>query len=88
MRIETGVMTFENFDPLDNHRILTLRQAAAHSTNLVFIRLMRDITNYYMAERASHGKGVLPSLSLALTSFLSCFRKAATLSTWPTTAAA
>ncbi len=44
-----GVHAFHNFDPDDNHRRLTIREAAAHSTNLVFIRLMRDIERWHQA---------------------------------------
>ena len=44
-----GVHTFENFDPEDNRRILTVREALAHSTNLVFIRLMRDLVRFHEA---------------------------------------
>ncbi len=44
-----GAHKFENFDPDDNGRILTIREATQHSTNLVFIRLMRDIVRYYEA---------------------------------------
>lgn len=43
-----GLHRFENFDPLDNDKILSLRQALHHSVNLVFIRVMRDIVRYYM----------------------------------------
>jgi len=41
-----GVHVFHNFDPDDNGRILTIREALVHSTNLVFVRLMRDIVRY------------------------------------------
>lgn len=44
-----GVQTFENFDPEDNRRILTVREALAHSTNLVFVRLMRDLVRFHEA---------------------------------------
>ncbi|GAB3440107.1 transglycosylase domain-containing protein [Massilia solisilvae] len=43
-----GVHTFGNFSKLDDHRILTVRQALQNSTNLVFVRLMRDVVRYYM----------------------------------------
>jgi membrane peptidoglycan carboxypeptidase len=43
-----GLHTFGNFSKLDDHRILTLRQALQNSTNLVFVRLMRDVVRYYM----------------------------------------
>ena len=44
-----GQHSFVNFDPADNHRKLSIRDAAARSTNLVFVRLMRDIERYHEA---------------------------------------
>ena len=44
-----GIQTFGNFDPDDNGRKLTVREATQHSTNLVFIRLMRDLVRYHEA---------------------------------------
>lgn len=44
-----GMHAFENFDRLDNGRILTVREAFQRSTNLVFIRLMRDVVRYHQA---------------------------------------
>jgi membrane peptidoglycan carboxypeptidase len=44
-----GIHYFGNFDKNDNAKILSLREATAHSTNLVFIRLMRDIVRYHTA---------------------------------------
>ncbi|TFW34228.1 penicillin-binding protein [Massilia horti] len=43
-----GLHRFGNFSKLDDHRILTVRQALQNSTNLVFVRLMRDVVRYYM----------------------------------------
>ena len=43
-----GVHTFGNFSRLDDSRILTVQQALQNSTNLVFVRLMRDVVRYYM----------------------------------------
>jgi membrane peptidoglycan carboxypeptidase len=42
-----GMHTFENFDPADNGRVLTVREGLRRSVNLVFVRLMRDIFYYY-----------------------------------------
>ncbi|MBI5446295.1 MAG: transglycosylase domain-containing protein [Deltaproteobacteria bacterium] len=42
-----GVHTFSNFKREDDGRIMTVRHALQHSVNLVFIRLMRDVVNYY-----------------------------------------
>jgi membrane peptidoglycan carboxypeptidase len=44
-----GVHTFGNFDPKDNGEFLTVREATRRSTNLVFIRLMRDLVRYHQA---------------------------------------
>ncbi|MBI3145922.1 MAG: penicillin-binding protein [Pseudogulbenkiania sp.] len=43
-----GIHTFENFNPLDNYKILTVREGLRNSVNLVFIRLMRDVVRHYM----------------------------------------
>jgi membrane peptidoglycan carboxypeptidase len=44
-----GVHSFENFNPDDNGRVLQVHEALAHSTNLVFIRLMRDLVRFHEA---------------------------------------
>ncbi|MDE2203060.1 MAG: transglycosylase domain-containing protein [Burkholderiaceae bacterium] len=43
-----GVQTFSNFEPWENHQVMTVRTAFQHSVNLVFVRLMRDIVRYEM----------------------------------------
>ena len=43
-----GLQYFGNFDGRDNGSFLPLREAFQHSTNLVFIRLMRDVVQYHM----------------------------------------
>ena len=43
-----GLHTFGNFDSRDNGRVMPVREALQFSVNLVFIRLMRDIVNYYV----------------------------------------
>ncbi|WLI89970.1 transglycosylase domain-containing protein [Massilia sp. R2A-15] len=53
-----GLHHFGNFSKLDDSRILTLRQALRNSTNLVFVRMMRDVVRYYMFQ--------LPGSSAAL----------------------
>jgi membrane peptidoglycan carboxypeptidase len=53
-----GLHVFHNFSKLDDHRILTVRQGLQNSTNLLFIRLMRDVVRYYMFQ--------LPGSSAAL----------------------
>jgi len=44
-----GLHHFGNFESEDNDQILTVREAFIHSTNLVFIRLMRDIVEFHEA---------------------------------------
>lgn len=53
-----GRLTFENFDPKDNGRVMSVREAMQRSVNLVFIRLMRDIVRQTISE--------LPTSSVAL----------------------
>jgi membrane peptidoglycan carboxypeptidase len=43
-----GAHVFHNFNPQDNRKILSVRQATLNSVNLVYIRLMRDIVRHYM----------------------------------------
>jgi membrane peptidoglycan carboxypeptidase len=44
-----GYLTFSNFNEDDNERILSVREASIHSTNMVFVRLMRDLVRYHEA---------------------------------------
>ena len=44
-----GLHHFENFEPKDNRRVMTVREALKHSVNLVFIRLMRDVVYHVMS---------------------------------------
>jgi membrane peptidoglycan carboxypeptidase len=44
-----GAHTFRNFDRDDDGRVLTVREALVRSTNLVFIRLMRDLVRFHAA---------------------------------------
>ncbi|MEK8032133.1 transglycosylase domain-containing protein [Ideonella sp. DXS29W] len=46
-----GLHHFDNFEPEDDHRTMTVREALTRSVNLVFIRLMRDIVRHVMADR-------------------------------------
>lgn len=43
-----GLHTFGNFSRLDNDKIMDVHQALRQSTNLVFVRMMRDVVRYYM----------------------------------------
>jgi membrane peptidoglycan carboxypeptidase len=54
-----GVHSFENFDPDDNGRVLQVHEALAHSTNLVFIRLMRDLVRFHEARLPYDTQAVL-----------------------------
>lgn len=54
-----GAHTFSNFDRDDNGRILTVREALRRSTNLVFIRLMRDLVRYHQARLPYDARAVL-----------------------------
>ncbi|MBI2228462.1 MAG: transglycosylase domain-containing protein [Deltaproteobacteria bacterium] len=42
-----GVHHFENFEREENSRVPTVREALRNSTNLAFIRLMRDLVAYH-----------------------------------------
>jgi membrane peptidoglycan carboxypeptidase len=42
-----GRHVFSNFDPDENRRLPTVREAFRESINLPFIRLMRDVVQYY-----------------------------------------
>ncbi|MGR9107178.1 MAG: transglycosylase domain-containing protein [Gammaproteobacteria bacterium] len=44
-----GIHTFANFSKEDNGRRLTVSQATIRSTNLVYIRLMRDLVRFHTA---------------------------------------
>jgi membrane peptidoglycan carboxypeptidase len=57
-----GLHFFHNFETSEDYQVWTVQDAFAHSVNLAFIRLMRDITNYYMQTRAANGKGVVEAL--------------------------
>ena len=46
-----GLHHFENFEPKDNARVMSVREAFKHSVNLVFIRLMRDVV-YHLISNA------------------------------------
>jgi cell division protein FtsI/penicillin-binding protein 2 len=54
-----GLHRFENFDKNDNERVLSLQDAFRNSTNLVFIRLMRDLVAYHRARLPYNADDVL-----------------------------
>jgi membrane peptidoglycan carboxypeptidase len=54
-----GVHQFENFEREENSRILMVHEAFRDSTNLVFIRLMRDVVMYHRARLSYDADDVL-----------------------------
>ncbi|MSP36999.1 MAG: glycosyl transferase family 51 [Deltaproteobacteria bacterium] len=56
-----GVHHFENFDDKDDNQIFELRDAFRNSTNLVFIRLMRDLVSYHRARLSYRSEDVMNS---------------------------
>jgi membrane peptidoglycan carboxypeptidase len=54
-----GVHHFENFERFENGQMFTVSGAFQNSVNLVFIRLMRDIVNYYRFRVAGASPAVL-----------------------------
>ena len=54
-----GLHHFGNFSKLDDSRIMTVQQALRQSTNLVFVRLMRDMARYYMFSRPDSSASLL-----------------------------
>ena len=45
-----GLHSFANFDPIENDWVTTVREGFEQSVNLVFVRLMRDIEQFYLAK--------------------------------------
>src|SRR5437867_986250 len=54
-----GLHTFHNFDSKDNGRVMSVREAVRRSTNLVFIRLMRDLARFHQARLPYDAEAVL-----------------------------
>lgn len=54
-----GQHAFVNFNKDDNHRIMTIQEALRNSVNLPFIRLMRDVVQFYMAEGGDDSDDIL-----------------------------
>lgn len=54
-----GLHHFENFEPEDNRRTMTVREALTRSVNLVFIRLMRDVVHHVMARREGESAALI-----------------------------
>lgn len=45
-----GVHVFANYEKSDNRKMPTVEESLVRSINLAFIRIMRDVRNYYLAE--------------------------------------
>jgi membrane peptidoglycan carboxypeptidase len=60
-----GLHHFENFDRIENDKIMILRDGFRNSTNLVFIRLMRDVVSYHRARLPYNADAVLSDLNNA-----------------------
>ncbi len=58
-----GRHQFQNFDPEDDSRILSVRDGFRKSVNLVFIRLMRDIVHYYICLGAGPSSRILADVN-------------------------
>ncbi len=54
-----GVLRFQNFDPEDDRRVVTVREAMQRSINLPFIRIMRDIVAHTMFNMPSSSATLL-----------------------------
>ncbi len=54
-----GRHVFHNFSRGENRRLRTLQEALQHSTNLVFIRLMRDLAQFHQARLPYDAEEVL-----------------------------
>ncbi|NYE64181.1 membrane peptidoglycan carboxypeptidase [Duganella sp. 1224] len=54
-----GLHHFGNFSKEDNSKILTVTEALRHSTNLVFVRLMRDVAKFYMFQSPGSSASLL-----------------------------
>jgi len=58
-----GVHRFVNFNSADNRRRLTVTEALRNSVNLVFIRVMRDIVEFYIAENVGSKNELLKDVN-------------------------
>ncbi len=59
----SGLHSFRNFDSKDNGRRLTVREATRRSTNLVFIRLMRDLVRFHEARLGYDAETILTNVN-------------------------
>ena len=58
-----GLHHFDNFEPEDDSRTMSVREALTRSVNLVFIRLMRDVVHHVMARSASESAALIEDAS-------------------------
>jgi membrane peptidoglycan carboxypeptidase len=56
-----GLHTFANFDRTHNGKIMPVWEAFRYSVNLVFIRMMRDIVRFHLADGPEPAREVLTS---------------------------
>ncbi|HYG89394.1 MAG TPA: transglycosylase domain-containing protein [Azospirillum sp.] len=54
-----GLHTFVNFNNKDNGSILTVTESLRNSVNLPFIRIMRDVVQFYIAEGGDDSSDIL-----------------------------
>lgn len=54
-----GMHYFGNFNAADNGSILAVRDGLRNSTNLVFVRLLRDVVHYYMFQTPGSSANLL-----------------------------
>lgn len=54
-----GTQSFANFDSWEDHDNPTVENAFEHSINLAFVRILRDVANYYTAASGVHVKQLL-----------------------------
>ncbi|MFD1625741.1 transglycosylase domain-containing protein [Azospirillum griseum] len=54
-----GQHAFVNFNKDDNHRVMSIQEALRNSVNLPFVRLMRDIVQFYSAEGGDDSDDIL-----------------------------
>jgi membrane peptidoglycan carboxypeptidase len=54
-----GIHNFNNFEKNDNGKIVTIAESFRHSINLPFVRLMRDIVNYTVAQGPNQKRALL-----------------------------
>lgn len=58
-----GLHSFANFERSDEGKVMTVSEGLRRSVNLVFIRVMRDVVKYYMAEGPQRASELLQDRS-------------------------